>query len=145
MRKIANVVTGQLVDDLSEPTPYVDPTPYNQLVDQETLRRLALPFLFLGRLYDRDTVSLQRITGAATLAGFAVANGAASGDYRWHGGATDFSWIAADNSIVPLDAQTMFAFGVAAAARETFLVFRGRYLKDNPTTKALVLADATWE
>jgi hypothetical protein len=143
MRKVLNVTTGALSDFIGE-LPDVAAPPYNELVDQETSRRLALPFVFNSRLYDRDLVSLQRIIGAAALAGFAISNGAQEGDYRWHGGATDFSWIANDNVIVAMDAQTMFAFGQAASARESFLIFRGRSLKDNPVSRELVVADLTW-
>lgn len=143
MRKILNVTTGQL-SDYTGTFPEIENGPYNEFVDRETTRRLALPFLFAGRFYDRDLVSLQRITGAATLAGFAIANGALPGNLRWHGGSSDFSWIATNNEIVAMDAQTMFDFGKEASARESFLIFRGRALKDTPVARELVTADATW-
>lgn len=81
-------------------------------------------------LWQRDRISLQRITGAATLAGFAVAAGAQPGDFLWHGGSEPFGWIAADNEVVTMDAQTVFAFGQAAAAVETRLIFAARALRE---------------
>lgn len=98
-------------------------------VNAERDRRLQLDFEFQGKMYQRDTTSLQRITGAATLAGFAVAAGALAGNLRWANPEEDFGWIAADNTVTPMDAQTCFAFGQAAAAVETRLVFAARALR----------------
>lgn len=144
MHLIFDVITGVSSNNPSPPDPVPLP-PYNETIDRETSRRLSLPFTFNGKLYDRDPTSLQRITGAGSLAGFAVASGSQVGDYRWHGGSTDFSWIANDNSINLMDAQTMFTFSKAAAAVESHLIFRGRSLKDNPVPIQQVYLDATWE
>lgn len=84
-------------------------------VSIERERRIEAGFTFNGVAYDSYPPSLQNISGAALLATIAMANGAEAGDLRWHGGASDFSWTAADNSQVPMDAPTMQAFGVAAA------------------------------
>lgn len=146
MRKVVSILTGEIVDDLSLlPEPIVDTTPYNELIDRETFRRLNLPFMFQVNLYDRDSLSLQRIIGAGSLAGFAIIAGALVGNLRWHGGSSDFSWITAMNNIVTMDAHTMFAFSKAAAEVESFLVFRGRYLKDNPIDPELIQLDITWQ
>lgn len=99
-------------------------------VNAESDRRIALGFAYQDLVFDFDAKSKARITGAATLAGFAAANGAQPGDYRWHGGDSDFSWILRDNSTQPIDAPTMFTIGRAAAAWEEAHVFAGRALKE---------------
>ena len=99
---------------------------------------------FGGKVYATDEASLARITGAATLAGFAMAAGATTGNLRWHGGATDFAWIAEDNSINTMDAPTVFAFGQAAAANETAHIFAARAIKNIDPIPANYTDDALW-
>lgn len=101
-----------------------------QDVDAERNRRMRSTITFNGVEFACDEDSLQRITGAATLAGFAVAAGAGVGNYYWHGGSYPFTWIANDNFFVQMDAPTCFAFGQAAAANETNHIFAARALKD---------------
>ncbi len=100
-----------------------------EAVNAERDRRLPLPFEFNGTLFDRDPTSLSRISGAGVLALGAMIDGAQPGDLRWHGGLNDFGWISYDGSIINMDAQTVFAFGQAAAERETLLVFAAKALK----------------
>jgi len=109
---------------------YVAPEITAGSVNAERDRRLQADFEFHGKMYQRDAVSLQRIAGKATLAGFAIAAGAQSGNLRWDNPERDFGWIASDNTITPMDAQTCFAFGQAAAAVETRLVFAAKQLRD---------------
>lgn len=105
----------------------------SQDVDSERNRRMRSTITFNGIEFACDEDSLQRITGAATLAGFALGAGYGPEDYYWHGGASPFTWIANDNSFVQMDAPTCFAFGQAAAANETAHIFAARALKDlNP-------------
>lgn len=113
-------------------------------VNAERDRRLSVDFAFQGVMYQRDQVSLARITGAATLAGFAVAAGAPAGFYRWHNGPTDFSWIASDNSLTVMDAPTCFAFGQEAAAVETRIVFSAKALRDMDPIPADFADDGYW-
>ena len=101
-----------------------------QAINDERDRRLAGDFTFADAQFQRDAVSVQRITGAATLAGFAVANGAQPGNLRWHGGDTDFAWIASDNTLVTMDAQTCLQFGQACANVETRLIFAAKALRE---------------
>lgn len=101
-----------------------------QSVKAERDRRLAADFEFQGKMFQRDGKSLDRITGAATLAGFAIAQGAQPGNLRWAKPDRDFGWIASDDTIVPMDAQTAFAFGQAAAARETSIIFAAKQLRE---------------
>ena len=111
------------------PDPEANLTPNATLVNAERDRRLHGDFLFNGVAFQRDPTSLQRITGAATLAGFALGAGAQPGDLRWANPDRDFVWIASDNSIVPMDAQTAFAFGQVAASVETDLIFKAKALR----------------
>ena len=98
-------------------------------INAERDRRLAADFTFQGKAYQRDAVSVSRIAGVATLAGFAMAQGAKPDDYNWHGGDAPFAWIASDNSMTLMDAQTCFAFGSACAAIETRIVFAAKALR----------------
>lgn len=107
-------------------------------------RRLAADFAFQGVMYQRDQVSLARITGAATLAGFAVAGGAQPGDLRWADPAQDFAWIASDNTVVTMDAYTAFAFGQAAASVETAIVFAAKTLREMDPIPADYTDDLWW-
>ncbi|MEO9630962.1 MAG: hypothetical protein ABJG14_11040 [Sulfitobacter sp.] len=124
--------TGAFEDDGGEPVAVFEdlPPPSAADVEAERNRRLNADFEFGGKMYQRDRTSLQRITGAATLAGFAIANGALAGDLRWADSSEDFAWIASDNSVVTMDAQTCFAFGQAAANIETAIIFAAKTLRD---------------
>ena len=113
-------------------------------VKRERDRRLSADFAFQGKLYQRDPASLARITGAATLAGFATGAGAQPGDYRWHGGETDFAWIASDDSLTLMDAQTAFAFGQLAANVETRIIFAAKALREMNPIPADYTDDRYW-
>jgi hypothetical protein len=113
-------------------------------VNAERDRRIATGYVFNGKSYAMDSESKARIIGAATLAGFAVAAGAQAGNYRWHGGTSDFVWIADDNSLNQMDAQTCFAFGQAAAAWETKCIFAGRAIKQTSPVPIDYTNDALW-
>lgn len=119
------IANGETVEDLTLPQPVSD-----QQINTERARRLQMDFEFNGQMFQRDTLSLSRITGAATLAGFAVVSGAQPGNLRWSDPDNDFEWIAADNSVITMDAQTCFAFGQAAARRETEIVFAAKALRE---------------
>jgi len=101
-----------------------------ELVDAERDRRIAAGFTFGGKLYQSRPEDRENITGAAIAALAAIGAGAVPGDYRWHGVESDFVWIAADNSLTVMDAQTMFAFGQAAMAHKQAHIFAARAIKD---------------
>jgi hypothetical protein len=113
-------------------------------INAERDRRLSAPFAFAGKTFDRDATSVARINGASTLAGFALGAGAAPGDLRWHGGEADFVWIAADNSLVPMDAPTTFAFGREAASVESRLIFAAKQIREMDPPPADFAADKWW-
>ena len=127
--------------------PYVAPSPpevTSYQVNEERDRRMHSQFDFNTWTFDSNTAALNRITGAATLAGFALAAGAQAGDYLWHGGTTPFSWILNDNSVIQIDAPTMFAIGQAAATWGAAHVFAARALKDMDPIPADFADDAHW-
>ena len=113
-------------------------------VDAERDRRIEAGFSFSAVQFQSRTQDQKRISGAAIMAVAAMMAGAQVGNLRWHGGATDFAWIAADNSIVTMDAQTMFAFGSAAAAHESGHVFAGKSLKGMDPIPQDFTDDAYW-
>jgi hypothetical protein len=116
----------------------------SRVVNAERDRRIAQTFVFQGVRFDLDPASKARVTGAATLAGFALAAGAAAGWLHWHGGTDPFQWIAADNSRVPMDAQTCFAYGQAAAMHESRHIFRAAALKSARPLPVDWASDAVW-
>ena len=97
----------------------------NQIRDQ----RVAQGFLFQGNMFDSREEDQKRIAGATQLAFMAIMSGAQPGDYTWAGEGT-FQWIAQDNTLVNMDAQTVVEFGRIAAAWERAHVFAARSLKD---------------
>jgi hypothetical protein len=101
-------------------------------VDAERDRRIANGFSFGAKQYQSRASDLENIAGAATAALGAIVGGAVVGNFRWHGGATDFAWIAEDNTLTVMDAQTMFGFAQIAMAHKQAHMFAARALKDMP-------------
>jgi len=118
-----------MIIKIGRPDPSIALAQARAAVNAERDRRMTATFAFAGKSYDCDARSLQRITGAAALARFAVIAGAEADDLRWHGGAADFTWIAADNSMTTMDAQRCAAFGDAAAANQSAHIFAGHAIK----------------
>jgi hypothetical protein len=99
-------------------------------VDRERDRRIDAGFVFAGVLYQSRPADRENIAGASTAALAAIVNGAQAGDLRWASPDVDFVWIAADNSLHTMDAQTMFEFGKAAMAHKQAHIFAARAIKD---------------
>lgn len=144
------VSTGITVQRISGVVKYVHtledlPEPTADMVDRERDRRIEAGFMFGGKLFQSRVQDQKRISGAGTLAlGAMVVLGAQAGNYRWHGGTEDFIWIAADNTTMVMDAQTMFTFGQAAAAWESQHVHAARALKDADPVPHDYMDDAYW-
>lgn len=100
------------------------------LVDAERDRRIDVGIEFQGVVFQGRATDRENITGAAQLAFMAVVGGAKAGDLRWSDPDQDFTWIATDNSLVPMDAPTVVEFGKVAAARKQSFIYAGRQLKD---------------
>ncbi|MBA8798261.1 hypothetical protein FHW77_001967 [Agrobacterium sp. RC10-4-1] len=127
------------------PEPFAVTAPTEMEVDRERDRRIAAGFTFNGVVYQSRRQDRENIAGASTAALAAMVNGAQPGDFRWHGGDSDFEWIAADNSTHPLDAQTTFAMGQAAMAHKQAHIFAARALKDmDPIPADFASNDTYW-
>lgn len=115
-------------------------------IDAERDRRIAAGFIFGGKLFQAREQDLRNINGAATGAALAMMQGAQAGNMRWQGGDSDFGWIAADNTIMPMDVLTMIAFGRAAMTHVERLTMVGRSLKDRLAAGETldISSDALW-
>ena len=120
------------------------PPPTPEDVNAERDRRLRGSLNFDGDTFDCDSASLQRITGAATLAGFAIGRGAEPGDLLWHGDKIPFTWISNENRAVAMDAFKVFNFGQRAAKHETAHIIAARQLKDMPEIPRDYQDDKWW-
>lgn len=115
------------------------------LVDAERDRRVELGFEFQDKHYQtRGAGDRENILGAMNNALAAIMNGTKEGELRWADPAKEFFWIAADNSRVPMDAQTALALGQAATARKSALVQAGSDLKAMATIPQDFTADKWW-
>jgi hypothetical protein len=99
-------------------------------VDSERDRRMALGFTYAGKLYQARERDVLNIAGKATRATKAIVDGVNKGDLQWATPGEDFAWIAADNSLTPMDAFTMVEFGQGADDFVTAMFMRGRQIKD---------------
>ena len=87
-------------------------------------------YQFEGNSFQFDPESRNNITGAGSLALAAIMGGASPGDLRWADPDEDFSWVATDNTKVPMDAPTMIAFASAGGTFAKRLIFKARDMKD---------------
>jgi hypothetical protein len=124
--------------------PLPPPPPDTSHVDAERDRRIAAGFVFGGVEYQSRPDDRENIAGAAVAALGAMMTGAQPGDLRWHGGDSDFLWIATDNTTHAMDAQTVFAFGQAAMAHKQAMIFAARAIKDADPIPADYTNDAYW-
>ncbi|MBE9635786.1 DUF4376 domain-containing protein [Salipiger mangrovisoli] len=113
-------------------------------VTAERDRRINGGFTFGGVAYQTRPEDRENMAGASTAALSAIMNGAQVGDVYWHGGATPFSWIAQDNTLTEMDAQTMFAFGQAAMEHKQAHIFAAREIKDMDPIPQDFADDSRW-
>lgn len=113
-------------------------------IDAERDRRIDGGVTFNGTRFQTRPADRENVAGATQLATLAVMAGAQAGNLRWHGGAADFAWIAEDNSVVTMDAQTVISFGRAVAAHKSAHIFAARDLKDSDPIPADYTADGYW-
>lgn len=113
-------------------------------VDAERDRRMDSGIRFKGATFQSRPTDRENITGAAQLAFMAIVGGAKPGDLRWSDPDQDFTWIAADNSLVPMDAPTVVEFGKVAAARKQALIYAARQLKDKAAIPSDYADDKWW-
>lgn len=119
------------------------PTP--AMVDAERDRRLQT-LAFGGHVYDfcDSKESDKNIAGASTLALAAIVKGAQPNDLRWANPDRDFVWIAHDNTLVSMDAQTTLAFGMHAAEWKAAHIYAARSLKDMSQIPADFSNNSRW-
>lgn len=122
----------------------LDKETFDEIVTAERDRRIDSGFIFDGKLFQSRATDRENILGNAQLAFMAVAGGAEEKNFRWADANADFSWIAADNTMVPMDAQTMLAFAKASAAQKARLIFRAREIKDLVPRPVDVTDDKLW-
>lgn len=108
---------------------YLSPS-YSGSVDAERDRRIDAGFEFEGVRYQSRPGDRENIAGAAVIA---LADPAYS-----------TGWIAADNSVVEMDAPTLLRFGRAAADHKQALIFAARQLKDMQPIPADYADDKWW-
>lgn len=112
-------------------------------VDVERDRRLQL-FTFQGSVFKFGPEARADIASYGMLALEAISAGAIPGDLRWYDPDTDFAWIAADNTHVPMDAHAMLEMSRTAARWRSKHVFAARALKDLAPIPADFAGDARW-
>ncbi|MEY8117656.1 DUF4376 domain-containing protein [Falsihalocynthiibacter sp. BN13B15] len=113
-------------------------------INLERDRRINLGFDFAGQHFQSDPKSLLNISGAGASAGIAYISGKQAGDYRWHGGDSDFAWTVGDNTSFVMDAQTTFAMSQAAMAHVDWFMKASRALKDMDPIPSDFLDDQYW-
>ncbi|MGB0854246.1 MAG: DUF4376 domain-containing protein [Pikeienuella sp.] len=99
------------------------------LVEAERDRRIDKGFSFSGLTFQSDRDSRENINGASTAAVAYLMSGGDPTNASWTGGDTPFGWLANDNTMVPLTAPEMIAFGNAALAHKSKHIFAARTLK----------------
>lgn len=113
-------------------------------ITAERDRRFNAGITFQGNRFQTRPQDIENITGSSIKALKAIVKGAQEGDLRWHGGTNPFVWIAEDNSLVPMDAHTLYAFGEAIMEYKEKLIFRAYSLKQaNPIPSDITL-DVYW-
>lgn len=125
--QIFDCETGELVirEFVRNPVPVTA-----AMIDAERDRRIDAGIVFGGARFQTREKDREKIMGAFSLAAAFLMTGGDPASLRWHGGASDFEWIAEDNSTVPMSAATVLAFGKAVAAEKSRLIFVARALKD---------------
>lgn len=125
------------------PEPYIA-TSLNGDVDAERERRIATAFKFAGVAYQLDADSQRFITAKGAQAKFAILAGALPGDLRWADPEQNFGWIATDNNVTPMDAQTMGAFADAADLWVSAHIMAGHAIKAMDPIPADYADDRYW-
>lgn len=120
------LVDNELADFPDAPVPPVTNGEINAARD----RRIDAGITFNGVLFQTRPEDRENIQGAYSRAQSAILiDGAQPGDFTWHGGPGDFEWIAANDSRVKMDAQTMMAFGEAVLDHKSAHIFAANAIK----------------
>lgn len=115
-------------------------------VTRERDRRIAAGVVFDSVIYQSRATDRENIAGAAQLALMATLRGEGqAGNFFWHGGDQPFAWIAADNSLVQMDAPMVIDFAKTAAAMKQAYTMVARAIKDMDPPPADIKDDALWQ
>ncbi len=114
----------------------------SDMINAEKERRIALGFEFDGLIYQADPTSIRNINGASTGALITKGSGIDGATTMWAAGGTEFSWISANNTKVPMSPDMVLSFGMTALAHVDAHTKAARILKDNPA--ADYTSDAQW-
>jgi hypothetical protein len=152
MATLRGIRNGQAVETQVSDTPTQPSAAYlarlrartQDAIDAERDRRIDAGVTFNGTRFQTRPADRENVAGATQLATLAVMAGAQAGNLRWHGGASDFAWIAENNSIVTMDAQTVIGFGQAVAAHKSAHIFAARALKDADPIPADYTSSEHW-
>ncbi len=143
MRVTETLLDGTIIE-------YDTPTTPEQ-VDAERDRRICSGMTYtvggVAYRFQTDRESRENVHGVATLALAAIMKGAVAGDLLWHkpaDGVTPFTFIAADNRLAQMDAQTAFDFGQTMARHKSAHVYAARKLKDTVPIPLDYTADHRW-
>lgn len=139
---VGGAITPRDFDLLPLPMPSV--VQVRALVDVERDRRIRAGITFADTRFQTRDEDMTNIMGAATAALAAITEGAQAGNLRWADPGTDFAWIAEDNSLVPMDAQTMMAFAQAVRSHKQAHIFAAKALKDSDPIPEDYAADGWW-
>jgi hypothetical protein len=135
------------IGDLYEDGKFTSPPPppiTRAQVDAERDRRTATGFVFNGKAFQLDDRSIGRITAMGADARFAIAAGAEEGDYLWADPTSPFGFIATDNTVMLMDAQTMAEFANAAKLWVSRHTFAGLKLKSQSPVPVDFTDDSHW-
>lgn len=136
-------ITGEVtVIEIDDPV-IPDPTP--DMVDAERDRRTSAGIEWNGARFQTRPQDRENIAGATILAIGALAAGADPASLRWANAEQDFGWIAEDNTVVPLTAPDMIAFGKAVAAEKSRLIFVARGIKSLDQIPTDFADDGYWQ
>lgn len=119
-------------------------------IDAERDRRISAGFEFRGVRYQSRLPEGSKsgdwdiFNGKALEATLAIMGGALPGDLRWADADEDFSWIAENNSRVPMDAQTVIDLCKAALAHRSRQTFAGSDIKALSPIPADYTDDKWW-
>lgn len=153
-RTIFNIETGEEQRVPLTPDELVEletnaPSPTPEMVDAERDRRIVDGFTFEGVQFQSRPEDRENIAGAKSLATDAVGLGAVAGELSWRqrlnpNGPEIFAWIAADNSLVPMDAPTVIQFAYAAVDHKEAMIFAARSIKNLEPIPADYTNDVYW-
>lgn len=126
-----------------EPT-YTAPVITHGEVTMERDRRMRAGVKYKGHIFDSDETSMLRITAANVLAARWIDSGGDPKTLKWYDEKTQFKWITADNTVVPMSASDILELGAAASEHERAHIFAARALKDNEVIPSDYTDDKYW-